>query len=283
MSPLAKSAPVGTGFTVITGASSGIGAALARQLAHEGHRLALVGRNAERLNAVAGACRAIGADCHVGQLDLRDRDTLAAFLAEVERSGPIELFISNAGILDGRRDGEAVEDGAAAHRVLDTNLLAAIDAVHQVLPAMRARRSGRLLFIASLAAFAPLPDAPAYSAAKAGLLSYGVALREALRGEGIGVCVACPGYVTTGMSDLHLGHRPGEITADEAAARILAALAGDQAISGFPFGLYWVSRLSLLAPAWVRRLGMRGLRFHVGDKTLPPRGAGSVTFPEGTA
>lgn len=256
--------PKDRGFTVITGASSGIGAALAARLAREGHRLALVGRNAERLDAVAATCRALGVECHIGRLDLRDRPELEAFLGELERLGPIELFISNAGILDGRREGEIVEDGPAAHRVLDTNLLAAIDAVHMVLPAMRTRRKGRLLFIASLAAFAPLPDAPAYSAAKAGLLSYGIALREALRGRGISVCVACPGYVTTGMSDLHLGHRPGEISADAAAARILRALARDRAISGFPFGLYWAARLSLLAPAWVRRLGVRGLRFHVG-------------------
>ncbi len=249
---------------MITGASSGIGAALARRLAREGHRLALVGRNAERLATVADACRALGAECHVGQVDLRDRAGVQAFLTEVESRWPIDLFISNAGILDGRRDGQPVEDGAAAHRVLDTNLLAAIDAVHMVLPGMQARRQGRLLFIASLAAFAPLPDAPAYSAAKAGLLSYGLALREALRAHGIQVCVACPGYVTTGMSDQHLGHRPGEISADDAARLILQALARDRAVSGFPFGLYWVSRLSLLAPAWVQRLGMRGLRFHVG-------------------
>lgn len=257
--------PGATGITVITGASSGIGAALARRLAQDGHRLALVGRNAERLSAIADTCRGLGAECHMGQVDLRDRAALQAFLTEVERHGPIDLFISNAGILDGRRDGQPVEDGAAAHRVLDTNLLAAIDAVHMVLPGMRARRQGRLLFIASLAAFAPLPDAPAYSAAKAGLLSYGLALREALRGHGIQVCVACPGYVTTGMSDQHLGHRPGEISADDAAGRILEALRRNRAISGFPLGLYWVSRLSLLAPTWVQRLGMRGLRFHVGE------------------
>lgn len=263
MSPAPPSQPT-AGITVITGASSGIGAALARRLAREGHRLALVGRNGERLNAIADTCRSRGAECHVGQVDLRDRTALQAFLTEVERHGPIDLFISNAGILDGRRDGAAVEDGAAAHRVLDINLLAAIDALHMVLPGMQARRNGRLLLIASLAAFAPLPDAPAYSAAKAGLLSYGLALREALRGHGIRVCVACPGYVTTGMSNQHLGHRPGEISADDAAAHILTALARDRAVSGFPFGLYWVSRLSLLAPAWVRRLGMHGLRFHVG-------------------
>ncbi|WP_029006509.1 SDR family NAD(P)-dependent oxidoreductase [Azorhizobium doebereinerae] len=252
------------GFTVITGASSGIGAALAEQLAREGHRLALIGRNGERLASVAAACRAAGADCTPHVVDIRDRTVLQDVLASIEAEGPIDLFISNAGILDGRRQGQAVEDGDAAHRVLDTNLLSSIAAVHMVLPGMRERRRGRLLLIASLAAFAPLPDAPAYSAAKAGLLSYGVALREALRDEGIRVCVACPGYVTSGMSAQHLGHRPGEIPAAAAAVRILKALERDRAISGFPFPLYWSSRLSLLVPAAIRRLGMRGLRFHVG-------------------
>lgn len=249
-------------LTVITGASSGIGAALARALAKPGATLALVGRNAERLESVAQDCRARGAHCVIGSLDVCDRPALEAFLDGLGE--PVGLFIANAGILDGRRDGETVESGAAAHRVLDTNLLATVDALHMVLPGMRARRKGRLLLIASLAAFAPLPDAPAYSAAKAGLLSYGLALREALHGEGISVCVACPGYVTSAMSAQHLGHRPGEITADDAAARILGALERDAAVSGFPFTLYWSSRLSLLVPAFVRRLGMKGLRFRVG-------------------
>lgn len=249
-------------LTVITGASSGIGAALARRLARPGARLALIGRNAERLDGVAQDCRAKGAHCVTGALDVCDRPALKAFLDRLD--GPVGLFIANAGILDGRHEGETVESGAAAHRVLDTNLLAAVDALHMVLPAMRARRQGRLLLIASLAAFAPLPDAPAYSAAKAGLLSYGLALREALRGEGISVCVACPGYVTSAMSAQHLGHRPGEITAEDAAARILSALERDTAVSGFPFTLYWSSRLSLLVPAFIRRLGMKGLRFRVG-------------------
>ncbi|GGF80229.1 short-chain dehydrogenase [Azorhizobium oxalatiphilum] len=254
----------GTGITVITGASSGIGAALAEELARKGHRLALLGRNAERLEAVAERCRAAGVPCTTHSVDIRNRTALQDVLAGIESAAPIGLFIANAGILDGRRDGETVESYEAAERVLDTNLISTISALHLVLPGMRARREGRLLLISSLAAFAPLPDAPAYSAAKAGLLSYGLALREALREEGISVCVACPGYVTSAMSARHLGHRPGEIAAEDAARRILSALDGDRALSGFPFSLYWGSRLSLLVPAFIRRLGMKGLRFRVG-------------------
>ncbi|MGU3495273.1 SDR family NAD(P)-dependent oxidoreductase [Xanthobacteraceae bacterium A53D] len=252
------------GSAVITGASSGIGAALAQHLAARGQRLALMGRNAERLDAVAAACRAAGATCTTHACDLRDRDAMGHALAQIEATGPIDLFIANAGILDGRKDGQTLETGEAAGRVLDTNLMATIAALHMVLPGMRARGRGRLLLVSSLAAFAPLPDAPAYSAAKAGLVSYGLALREALRGEGISVCVSCPGYVTSDMGARHLGHRPGEMPASEAARRILVALERDKAVSGFPLGLYWSSRLSLLAPAWMRRLGMKGLRFHVG-------------------
>ncbi len=213
-----------------------------------GATLALVGRNAERLESVAQDCRARGAHCVTGSLDVRDRPALEAFLDGLGE--PVGLFIANAGILDGRRDGETVESGAAAHRVLDTQPAGDRRCPAHGAARHAARRKGRLLLIASLAAFAPLPDAPAYSAAKAGLLSYGLALREALHGEGISVCVACPGYVTSAMSAQHLGHRPGEITADDAAARILGALERDAAVSGFPFTLYWSSRLSL----WFRPL-----------------------------
>ncbi len=104
--------PGPAGITVITGPPAASAAAVARRPGQGRASPRPGGRNAERLNAVAESCRALGAECDVGQVDLRDRAALQAFLAEVERRGPIELFISNAGILDGRRDGAPVEDGA---------------------------------------------------------------------------------------------------------------------------------------------------------------------------
>ncbi|MDP1967454.1 MAG: SDR family NAD(P)-dependent oxidoreductase [Reyranella sp.] len=250
----------------ITGASSGIGAALSRQLAQPGRVLALIGRDRARLEQVAADCRSKGATCRIGCLDVRDADRLSAFLDEFDREQPIDTFISNAGILDGRRADQEVEDGETARLVLETNLLAAIDAVHMVLPKMRQRRRGEIVLVASLAALVPLPDAPAYAASKAGLMSYGVALRDAVAGEGIKVVVACPGYVSTAMAEIHLGPRPGEISADAAAAIILRGLHRNKDLVGFPLVPFWLSRLNLLVPEFIRRRGLRGTRFHVGQK-----------------
>lgn len=248
---------------LITGASSGIGAAIAIDLARRGYRLGLTGRDAGRLAEVAGRCAALndGACAHAAG-DIRDGEAFGAFAASI---GPIDLYISNAGILDGRRDGEAVESRTAALDVLSINLTASIDCLHRVLDGMRARGSGRIVLVSSLAGLSPLPDAPAYSASKAGLISYGLALRAALHDEGIGVTVACPGYVDTRMAGDHLGHRPHQISAEDAASRIIRAALKDRALHGFPFPLYPAAHFSLIAPSWLERLVTRGLRFTVRE------------------
>jgi short-subunit dehydrogenase len=252
------------GAALITGASSGIGEAIALQLAGEGRNLILVGRDASRLDGVAQACRALRVDCRAAAMDIRDRAAFADLVREAEGDGPIDLFVSNAGILDGCKGDESLESAESAMAVLDINLMAAVEALHVVLPGMRSRRKGRVVLVSSLAAFAPLADAPAYSASKSGLLAYGLAVREALRGENISITVACPGYVATRMGTIHLGHRPGEISSKKAAAKILKAVAQGRAICGFPLPLYWSSRISLFIIEPIRRLFTRGLRFKVG-------------------
>ncbi len=248
----------------ITGASSGIGAALAQALAASGRQLALIGRDAARLETVAAACRAKGAQCLTASIDVRDGERLAAFLGEVDGKAPIDLLVVNAGILDGRHADQTAETGAAARRVLEVNLLSAVDTLHSILPGMQRRRRGDIVLMGSLASLVPLPDAPAYSASKSGLMSYGLALREAVAGEGIRVVVACPGFVSTGMSDIHLGPRPGEMSADAAAALILRGLGDNRALIGFPSIPFWFSRLAIAFPEWLRRRLTLGTRFHVG-------------------
>jgi short-subunit dehydrogenase len=248
----------------ITGASSGIGAALARHLARPDVHLALLGRDATRLAGVASDCQAKGAVCRTAPIDARDADRISAFLAEFDGAHPIDLLVANAGILDGRHADQVVEDGATARRVLETNLLATIGVIHAVLPGMRNRRRGHIAIVASLAALNPLPDAPAYSASKAALLSYGLGLREALGDEGIKVMVACPGFVATAMAKVHLGPRPGEISSEAAAAHIIAGLERNRSLIGFPPIPFWFSRLCLLMPEAMRRQGTRATRFHVG-------------------
>src|SRR5579872_6929148 len=182
---------------VITGASSGIGAALARQLAKPGRTIALLGRDRQRLSMIANECRGKGAVCEPASIDVCDRQGMTTFLSDYERRHGVDLIVSNAGIFHGRRANQVVESADDAQRILTTNMMAAIDAVHMVLPGMRKRQHGYIVFMASLSALAPLADAPAYSASKAGVMSYGLALREAVREEGIRVVVACPGYVAT--------------------------------------------------------------------------------------
>jgi short-subunit dehydrogenase len=254
-----------TGRTaVVTGASSGIGAALAVRLAARSDHLHLIGRDPDRLQSVVARCAAGKAAVGTHALDVCDRAAQQALLAGIDARTPINLFVANAGILDGRHANEATETADAARRVLETNLLAAIDGLHAVLPGMLARRSGTLVLIASLGGLTPLADAPAYSASKAGLIAFGLAMGEAVRASGVRVCVVCPGYVTTPMSDRHEGKRPLSVTADEAALRILAAADAGRPLSGFPLPLYWLARLSALAPSSLRRLASAGLRFHIG-------------------
>ena len=258
---------------VITGASSGIGASLARRLSGPGRVLGLVGRNQQRLETVAAACAAAGARCRSASIDIRDAARLQGFLDDFDRDHPIDLLVANAGILDGRHADQVTETGETARRVLEINLVAAVDTVHAVLPAMRRRGSGGIIIVSSLAAFVPLADAPAYSASKAALVSYALALRDALAGEAVRVMAACPGFVATPMADIHLGPRPGEISADDAATHILEGFRRNKALVGFPLVPFWLSRLSLLVPEFIRRRGGRGTRFHVAS---PPTG----TAPE---
>ncbi len=248
---------------VITGASSGIGAALARLYGRPGVTLGLVGRDAARLDAVGSELRTVGATVHEGLFDLRDRSALATYLTDLQSLQPVELLIVNAGILDGRRADGALEDCEAARRVIDINLLGAIDTVHAVLPQMVSRSSGHIVLVSSLAALSPVADAPAYSASKAGLLAYGKALRASLAGTGVCVSVVCPGYVESAMTDSHIGQQPGKISAATAARLIAAGIARNKQVIGFPRLLYLLAMISPFVPEALNRLATKDIRFHV--------------------
>lgn len=253
-----------TQTALVTGASGGIGRAIALNLAEKGFRLGLTGRDQTRLEDVATRCSAMNnGQCVYRAFDLRNG---GAFMQFLEQLGPIDLYVSNAGVLDGRRDGETIESKQAALRVLEVNLVASVDCLHSVLGGMRPRRKGQIVLVSSLAGLSPLADAPAYSASKAGLISYGLAMRESLRNEGIGITVACPGYINTPMATEHRGYRPQQMSDTDAAARILAAAFRNKALCGFPFPLYPAAHLSIMTPPWLNRLFTKGLRFTVVDR-----------------
>ena len=250
----------------ITGASSGIGAALAAHYAGPGVTLGLTGRNAGRLAAIAAGLEAAGAAVSQGVVDVRDRPALAGFLGGFDAAHPVDLLVANAGVLEGRKADGTLEDGESARRVIEINLLGAVDTVHAVLPGMTARGRGHIVLVSSLAGLSPVADAPAYSASKAGLLGYGRALRAALQGTGVRVCVVCPGYVESAMTDRHIGKQPGKISAAAAAKLIAAGIARDRAVIGFPQGLFRLAMITPFVPEAINRRATRDLRFHVAGK-----------------
>ena len=222
----------------ITGASSGIGAALARALARQGARLVLSGRNVAALEAVAAEC---------GETLFLPFETtdMAAIAPAVERawdwafagSGGIDMLINNAGI---SQRSLAVETGFAVYeRIIGVDLLAPIALTQAILPRMAARGSGRFVMISSVAGKVGVPLRTAYSAAKFGLIGYADALRAEVAQLGLKVHVIIPGSVRTDVSRNALtadGSRreasdkaiENGIDPDVAAAEMLAAIARDE-------------------------------------------------------
>ncbi|WP_454685142.1 SDR family NAD(P)-dependent oxidoreductase [Ancylobacter moscoviensis] len=243
---------------LITGASGGIGAALARHYAKPGVALVLVARHAGRLGAVAEACRERGAQVSALTLDVRESEALADLIARFDAERPIDTVIANAGVESSLgREGQAelLSDALAQIR---TNFEGAVATVLPLLDPMRARGAGRVVLVASLAGRMPLPDQPTYSATKAGLIAFGEALRPVLAARGVSLTVACPGFVATGMSRDYGGWRPLEWSAERAAAAIAAA--ADRGARGiaFPWPLVALVGLGRCVPArlreWVLRL-----------------------------
>ncbi len=221
---------------LITGASGGIGAALALAYARPGVRLALTGRDQARLAEVAGACREAGAESRTEVLDVRERARLAAWVAEVDRPAPLDLVIANAGISAGTGGGGETE--AQARRIIATNFDGVLNTVLPAIACMRPRGRGQVAIMSSLAAFRGFPGAPAYCASKAAVRVWGEALRGALHDTGIGVSVICPGYVRSPMTAVNDFPMPLLMDAERAARIIRRGLARDRPRIAFPWRLY---------------------------------------------
>ncbi|MCO6416060.1 SDR family NAD(P)-dependent oxidoreductase [Siccirubricoccus sp. KC 17139] len=251
---------------VITGASRGLGAAMARQLAAPGRRLSLIARGQAGLQATAAACEALGAEVAIGVQDVAEPAGLAALLAAWEAERPIDTLIANAGLSAGTTPEGRPEGPAAAAQVVAVNLLGAIHLVQPMLPALLARGEGRILLIGSVAGFLGLPDSAAYSAGKAGLWAYGEALRAAHGPAGLQVLVAAPGFFESAMSARYLGAHPLEVGVEAMAARILRALRAGRGrvVTPWPLGAL-LRGLALLPPPLADALVRLG-RFRIAPE-----------------
>ncbi|HEX2151040.1 MAG TPA: SDR family NAD(P)-dependent oxidoreductase, partial [Stellaceae bacterium] len=204
----------------ITGASSGLGAAMAASYAAPGIVLGLVARNRERLARTEAACRAAGARVESAAIDVADRVAMAGWLEAFDRAHHVELLIANAGISAGPDPDSPGEPAATTLRQIEVNLVGAVNTIAPLVPSLCARGRGRVVAIASVAAFRGLPYSPGYCASKAGLRAYAEALRPRLARHGVGVTVVSPGFFASPMTDRWEGPTPFLATGERAARRI---------------------------------------------------------------
>jgi short-subunit dehydrogenase len=210
---------------LLTGASGGIGGALARHYAGPGVHLSLWGRDIVRLTAVADACRAAGASADVRSLDITDVDAALGALSSEDDAQPIDLALFASGLGDIRAPGDKVEDARLVARLAEINFTAPAALAAALAGRMAERGCGNIVLIGSAAAFHALPFAAAYSGSKAGLARFAEALRLGVREHGVRVTLVSPGFVDTAAGRQAPGPKPLMLSPDELAARIARAAA----------------------------------------------------------
>jgi short-subunit dehydrogenase len=253
---------------VVTGASSGIGRALAKVLAADGARVGLVARRREQLEELAGEIAAAGGTAAVAPADVGDRDQVRAAVEEVRgRLGPVDLLVANAGVgaptlLDPMNVGDV-------EKMLRINTLGVVYAVEAVLPEMLRRRRGHVAAVSSLAAYKGLPGESGYCASKAAVNVFLEGLRIQVRSRGIAVTTICPGFVKTPMTDINPFHMPWLLEADEAARRIARALHHRKKVYNFPWQMALLMKLTAWLPDWVIA---RNMQTYNEAPPMPPGG-----------
>ena len=249
--------------TLITGASSGIGEALALACAAQKDSLFLCGRDHDRLAAVADRCRALGATVISDVMDVTDEEKMRLWLQRCDEIAPLQRVFANAGVSTGAETEENVR------RTFATNVGGV---VNTVLPAIEIFRSHRpsgsqptkrpnapqIVITASIAGYGPLKACPSYSATKACVKTWGLALRDMLAPEGIRVNVVCPGFVRSRITDGNTCPMPFFLEADQAARIILKGADANRGLIAFPapmrLSTWFLSILPYRLNALVNRL-----------------------------
>jgi short-subunit dehydrogenase len=234
----------------ITGASSGLGRALAIAYANPGVTLHLTGRNAGRLADVAATCRNLGATVLETLADVTDREAMENWISQ---AGSLNLVIANAGISGGPGHANA-EPPERIRAILATNIDGALNTVLPAIAAMSKQplgangNRGRIACIGSIAGLIALPTSPTYSAAKAALDFWVSATAPNLAKDGIALTMIRPGFIRTPMTARNPYKMPGIIDADQAAAKIQAGLAAGKSHITFPYWFGFAARIGNLMP-----------------------------------
>ncbi|WP_404362498.1 SDR family NAD(P)-dependent oxidoreductase [Marinobacter sp.] len=225
----------------LTGATSGIGYALAQALLDEGHHLVVTGRNQDALDELASKAKD---QVTTAPADTTSRDDLAVVRGQLQQLEPLQLAILNAGTCEYLDVAEYSSD--VIEKNIVTNVIGTARSVEAVLPSLRAARAkglpARLVIVSSSAWWFPFGRAEGYGASKAALTYFAHSLRADLAAEGIGVTVVSPGFVKTPLTDRNDFPMPFLISAEDAADRIVKGLKKDRAEIRFPKRFTWMLR-----------------------------------------
>jgi short-subunit dehydrogenase len=231
---------------IITGASSGIGAEMARELARRGYAVALLARRADLLQELAKQLpNAVAVPC-----DVTDEAAVMSAVRAGERAlgGPFDVAIANAGV---GVTGYAAKDVSDVERMMQVNYFGMLYLFHAVIPGMIERRSGRFAGIASIAGLRGLPTSSGYSASKAAMQAFLEAVRVELAPLGIRVTTVNPGFIATPMTEKNKFRMPFLMNADKAARIIIDGIERGARVVEFPWPMSLVMRFGRLLPAAV--------------------------------
>jgi short-subunit dehydrogenase len=235
---------------MITGASSGIGGALAVALAKRGAKLGLVARRADALGEVADQIKSAGSRALVLPADVRDADSLRQAAKKLQAElGPIDVLVANAGIGPSRDASEI--DAAEVSNVININVVGASNSVAAVVPQMIARGQGQLVAISSLAAYRGLPRSAAYCASKAAVSAFFESLRLDLEPKGIAVTIIHPGFIKTPLTSGRDAQMPFLMELDDAVQKIVRAIEKRKKSYAFPWQLASIVRTGMVMPIWM--------------------------------
>lgn len=254
---------------VLTGASSGIGAALMCALAREGVTIHAIGRDKQRLSAACAAAVNLGATVTAHRIDVRDREKMAAMFDAADRDGPVDLVIANAAVTDGVGKDRELETPESVRTLVDVNVIGVLNTIDPAIALMSQRGCGQIAIVSSLAGFVGFPYTPAYCMTKAAIRAYGEGLRLPLARKGVGVSVICPGYVDTPMDDRVRVYKPFRLSPGSAARKIIRGLKRNKARIVFPFVLWMGVRFLMAIPMGMAQWVMASQRrAYVCDEAL---------------
>lgn len=233
---------------VISGASSGIGMALALHYLRRGAVVAAFARRSELLHTLSTQ---FPHQVHCYALDVRDAAAIQAAAHDfIAKAGVPDIVIANAGVSRGTLT-EHAEDIPAFQHVMDVNVMGMVKTFQPFIVPMREAGRGKLVGIASVAGFRGLPGSEAYSASKAAAISYLESLRVELRDDGIRVVTICPGYIKTPMTDINTYIMPFILEVDDAARRMARVIERGSSFAVVPWQMGLVGRLMKLLPNWL--------------------------------